>query len=715
MQDEWFPLLSGTGKVRIQLVFKSHIGNTHLAVDAFDLLKVIGKGSFGKVMQVRKRDTNRIYAMKILRKAHIISRSEVNHTLAERTVLAQINNPFIVPLKFSFQSPEKLYLVLAFVNGGELFHHLQREGRFSEERSRFYAAELLCALECLHGFNVVYRDLKPENILLDYTGHIALCDFGLCKLGMTETETTNTFCGTPEYLAPELLLGQGYTKTVDWWTLGVLLYEMLTGLPPFYDENIHEMYRKILQDELRFPDEISPDARSLLSDLLTRDPNERLGNSGSSAIKQHPFFKPISFPHLMAKKIQPPFKPSVSSAIDTSNFDEEFTSEEPLDSVVEESYLSETVQLQFKGFTYNPSQDGVLGGSMASNPGLSTSGHRDSHGASDGPLFLTKHQQAYLHTYMTTLQSITSSSITIAFDDSIRNSTTSTTTSSTSINISTENTYKTVAPIDLFHYPESDFKDSSRHRAYLGQKSRERATKNFIWRKIQQGAASQKDKERIERKLSERRIKNSGSSEDNTSDEDKHDNDETYFKDDISESSNDDDNDNDKEEEEIGKKQQHASSTKKSTKKALGLDTIAAAPASPKRRSNKRADRRRRPEDEDFSEDEDNNTNNATPSLSSSASSSDEGDDDQDEADDETFLGEEERIRFKHNLTFKTDDQTSMSSPRVDLRSWKRAFVQRLDEQDQARSSGTESNGRNKQNKQNRQKQKKNKGSREYY
>ncbi|KAG0300851.1 AGC protein kinase Gad8 [Dissophora globulifera] len=377
MQDEWFPLQGGTGKVRVQLAYKRGNANTPLTIDAFDLLKVIGKGSFGKVMQVRKRDTSRIYAMKILRKAHIISRSEVNHTLAERTVLAQINNPFIVPLKFSFQSPEKLYLVLAFVNGGELFHHLQREGRFSEERSRFYAAELLCALECLHGFNVVYRDLKPENILLDYTGHIALCDFGLCKLGMTETETTNTFCGTPEYLAPELLLGQGYTKTVDWWTLGVLLYEMLTGLPPFYDENIHEMYRKILQDELRFPDEVSPDARSLLTALLTRDPNQRLGNSGSSAIKQHAFFKPISFQHLMAKKIQPPFKPSVSSATDTSNFDEEFTSEEPLDSVVESSFLSETVQLQFKGFTYNPAQDGVLGASMA-NPGLSTSGGRGS-------------------------------------------------------------------------------------------------------------------------------------------------------------------------------------------------------------------------------------------------------------------------------------------------------------------------------------------------
>jgi serum/glucocorticoid-regulated kinase 2 len=197
---------------------------------------------------------------------------------------------------------------------------------------------------------------------------------------MTETETTNTFCGTPEYLAPELLLGQGYTKTVDWWTLGVLLYEMLTGLPPFYDENIHEMYRKILQDELRFPDEVAPDARALLAALLTRDPNQRLGNSGSSAIKQHAFFKPISFPLLMAKKIQPPFKPSVSSATDTSNFDEEFTSEEPLDSVVESSFLSETVQLQFKGFTYNPANDGVLGASMANQSALGASGDRPTTG-----------------------------------------------------------------------------------------------------------------------------------------------------------------------------------------------------------------------------------------------------------------------------------------------------------------------------------------------
>ena len=152
-------------------------------------------------MQVRKRDTLRIYALKTIRKAHIVSRSEVTHTLAERTVLAQVNCPFIVPLKFSFQSKEKLYLVLAFVNGGELFHHLQREGKFNETRSRYYAAELLLALEHLHGFNVIYRDLKPENILLDYTGHIALCDFGLCKLNMSASDTTNSeFCGSPSAL-----------------------------------------------------------------------------------------------------------------------------------------------------------------------------------------------------------------------------------------------------------------------------------------------------------------------------------------------------------------------------------------------------------------------------------------------------------------------------------------------------------------------------------
>lgn len=350
--DQWFRSTSGSGEFHVQVSYKPAT-TQHLTINDFDLLKVIGKGSFGKVMQVRKKDTGRIYALKTIRKAHIVSRSEVTHTLAERTVLAQVNNPFIVPLKFSFQNAEKLYLVLAFVNGGELFYHLQREGRFNEERSRFYAAELLCALEHLHQFNVIYRDLKPENILIDYVGHIALCDFGLCKLNMAEGETTNTFCGTPEYLAPELLLGHGYQKTVDWWTLGVLLYEMLSGLPPFYSENTNEMYQKILSDPLRFGDEISPDARSLLTGLLTRDPQQRLGVTGAESIKSHPFFaKHIDFKKLMQKKIQPPFKPNVESAADTSNFDPDFLREQPMDSVVEDSHLSQTVQAQFANFSY---------------------------------------------------------------------------------------------------------------------------------------------------------------------------------------------------------------------------------------------------------------------------------------------------------------------------------------------------------------------------
>jgi serum/glucocorticoid-regulated kinase 2 len=283
---QWLEVQYGTGHIKIGVKFVENLQRS-LKVEDFELLKVVGKGSFGKVMQVKKHDTQRIYALKTLRKQHIISRSEVAHTLAERSVLAQINNPFIVPLKFSFQSPDKLYLVLAFVNGGELFHHLQKEQRFDINRSRFYAAELLCALECLHGFGVIYRDLKPENILVDYVGHIALCDFGLCKLDMKDEDKTNTFCGTPEYLAPELLHGQGYTKAVDWWTLGVLLYEMLTGLPPFYDENTNEMYRKILSEPLHFPgpEIVPPAARDLLTKLLDRDATRRLGTNGAAEIK----------------------------------------------------------------------------------------------------------------------------------------------------------------------------------------------------------------------------------------------------------------------------------------------------------------------------------------------------------------------------------------------------------------------------------------------
>ncbi|PTB66006.1 serine/threonine protein kinase, AGC family [Trichoderma citrinoviride] len=363
----WFDLQNGTGKLQIGVNFvENRVGK--LSIDDFDLLTLVGKGSFGKVMQVRKKDTGRIYAIKTIRKAKIITRSEVTHTLAERSVLAQINNPFIVPLKFSFQSPEKLYFVLAFVNGGELFYHLSKEGRFDINRSRFYTAELLCALECLHGFNVIYRDLKPENILLDYQGHIALCDFGLCKLEMKDEDSTNTFVGTPEYLAPELLKGEGYGKTVDWWTLGVLLYEMLTGLPPFYDENTNEMYRKILTAPLNFPgyDVVPPAARDLLTKLLERDPSKRLGVNGSTEIKSHPFFHGIDWKKLLQRKYEPAFKPNVANALDTGNFDDVFRNEPAQDSVPDDFVLSKTMQDQFVNFSYNRPVAGLddAGGSI---------------------------------------------------------------------------------------------------------------------------------------------------------------------------------------------------------------------------------------------------------------------------------------------------------------------------------------------------------------
>lgn len=352
-QDQWYDFVGGSGKLQLGVSYQPNYGQS-LTIDDFELMTVIGKGSFGKVMQVRKRDTGRIYALKTIRKQHIVSRNEITHTLAERLVLAQVDSPFIVPLKFSFQSEQKLYLVLAFVNGGELFHHLQREHTFNEERARFYSAELLLALEHLHTLDVVYRDLKPENILLDYTGHIALCDFGLCKLNMKENEKTNTFCGTPEYLAPEILSGNGYNKSIDWWTLGVLLYEMIHGLPPFYDENTDRMYEKILNKPLEFGEEFSDEAVSILTGLLNRDPSQRLGVRGADDIKSHPFFSNhIDFALLAHKRIRPPFKPSVVSPVDVSNFDTIFTEEAPIDSYVENSNLSSTVQAQFSGFSFN--------------------------------------------------------------------------------------------------------------------------------------------------------------------------------------------------------------------------------------------------------------------------------------------------------------------------------------------------------------------------
>jgi len=320
--------------------------------DDFELLTVIGKGSFGKVMQVKKKDDGKIYAMKVLRKEAIIARKQVTHTKAEKTILQKIQHPFIVRLHYAFQTKDKLYMILDFINGGELFHHLKKEGRFPENRVKFYAAEIVCAMSHLHSLGIVYRDLKPENILIDSDGHICITDFGLSK-EIDPTQGTTTFCGTPEYLAPEVLKGQGHGIAVDWWSLGTLIYEMLTGLPPFYSQNINIMYQKILNGELRFPSYVTPDAQALLEGLLTRDVEKRLGTHNSQDVKKHQFFKDIDWEKLEKKELEPPYKPKVKSDISVEQIDTVFTNEKAQDSYVENT-LSETVQREnnFVGFTY---------------------------------------------------------------------------------------------------------------------------------------------------------------------------------------------------------------------------------------------------------------------------------------------------------------------------------------------------------------------------
>jgi serine/threonine protein kinase len=292
--------------------------------------------------------------MKVLKKAQLLARKQVAHTQTERKVLEEIDNPFIVSLRFAFQTSDKLYMILDYFTGGELFFHLKQNGRFPEDRARFYAAEIVLALECLHQNGIIYRDLKPENVLLDGDGHIKLTDFGLSKDSINGQSLTHTFCGTPEYLAPEVIYGAGYGKPVDWWSLGTLLYEMLTGLPPFYNENLHVMYEKIVRAKLTFPSYLSSKSVSFLSALLERDPKKRLGGGESDAeeVKKHIFFQDMNWDKMSTKEVKVPFKPAVMGDKDLNYVDIEFKSELAKDTPVQQSSIANKVN--FPNFTYNP-------------------------------------------------------------------------------------------------------------------------------------------------------------------------------------------------------------------------------------------------------------------------------------------------------------------------------------------------------------------------
>lgn len=332
-------------------------GRMKLGPQDFELKKVLGKGGYGKVFQVRKTtgaDANSYFAMKVLKKASIVrNQKDTAHTRAERNILEAVRHPFIVELVYAFQTGGKLYLILEYLSGGELFMHLEREGIFLEDTTCFYLCEIILALEHLHNLGIIYRDLKPENVLLDAQGHVKLTDFGLCKEHIQEGIVTHTFCGTIEYMAPEILTRSGHGKAVDWWSLGALMFDMLTGMPPFTADNRKNTIDAILKGKLNIPAYLAADSRDLIRRLMKRQVSQRLGSgpSDGQAVRSHSFFKNVNWDDVLARRLDPPIKPVLRSEDDVSQFDTKFTKQIPVDSP-DDSTLSESANLIFQGFTY---------------------------------------------------------------------------------------------------------------------------------------------------------------------------------------------------------------------------------------------------------------------------------------------------------------------------------------------------------------------------
>nr|4EL9_A Chain A, Ribosomal protein S6 kinase alpha-3 [Mus musculus]4GUE_A Chain A, Ribosomal protein S6 kinase alpha-3 [Mus musculus]8EQ5_A Chain A, Ribosomal protein S6 kinase alpha-3 [Homo sapiens] len=298
-----------------EIAITHHVKEGHEKADPsqFELLKVLGQGSFGKVFLVKKisgSDARQLYAMKVLKKATLKVRDRVR-TKMERDILVEVNHPFIVKLHYAFQTEGKLYLILDFLRGGDLFTRLSKEVMFTEEDVKFYLAELALALDHLHSLGIIYRDLKPENILLDEEGHIKLTDFGLSKESIDHEKKAYSFCGTVEYMAPEVVNRRGHTQSADWWSFGVLMFEMLTGTLPFQGKDRKETMTMILKAKLGMPQFLSPEAQSLLRMLFKRNPANRLGAGpdGVEEIKRHSFFSTIDWNKLYRREIHPPFKP----------------------------------------------------------------------------------------------------------------------------------------------------------------------------------------------------------------------------------------------------------------------------------------------------------------------------------------------------------------------------------------------------------------------
>ncbi|PIG87154.1 protein kinase C-like protein [Aspergillus arachidicola] len=326
-----------------------------IGLDHFNFLAVLGKGNFGKVMLAETKSTKKLYAIKVLKKEFIIENDEVESTKSEKRVFLVANkerHPFLLNLHACFQTETRVYFVMEYISGGDLMLHIQR-GQFGLKRAQFYASEVLLALKYFHENGVIYRDLKLDNILLTLDGHIKIADYGLCKENMWYGATTSTFCGTPEFMAPEIILDKKYGRAVDWWAFGVLIYQMLLQQSPFRGEDEDEIYDAILADEPLYPIHMPRDSVSILQKLLTREPELRLGSGPTDAqeVMSHAFFRNINWDDIYHKRVPPPFLPTITSPTDTSNFDQEFTSVTPVLTPVQ-SVLSQAMQEEFRGFSY---------------------------------------------------------------------------------------------------------------------------------------------------------------------------------------------------------------------------------------------------------------------------------------------------------------------------------------------------------------------------
>ncbi|XP_055541344.1 protein kinase C isoform X3 [Wyeomyia smithii] len=328
------------------------VGKTCL--NDFNFIKVLGKGSFGKVMLAEKKGTDEVYAIKVLKKDVILQDDDVDCTMTEKRILAlAAKHPFLTALHSCFQTPDRLFFVMEYVNGGDLMFQIQRARKFDESRAAFYAAEVTLALQFLHRNGVIYRDLKLDNILLDAEGHCKLADFGMCKEGITGDNLTSTFCGTPDYIAPEILQELDYGPSVDWWALGVLMYEMMAGAPPFEADNEDDLFEAILRDDVLYPVWLSREAVSILKGFMTKNAAKRLGcTDGENQIRTHPFFKDMDWDALEQRKVRPPFRPRVRSARDALNFDTEFTKEDPVLTPVPKDIIRCINQEEFSGFSF---------------------------------------------------------------------------------------------------------------------------------------------------------------------------------------------------------------------------------------------------------------------------------------------------------------------------------------------------------------------------